>query len=484
MQDVTSDLEKHFEGFRASIIGREAPFDTPHGRMKKLYADTTASGLPDARVESAIMRMKLDYANTHTQSNHTGETTTKRYHEAGKIIKGHVNAGPDDLLITAGSGMTEVLNKLARIMGVKEKAKNTTVFITHMEHHSNILPWRESEAMVITIPPDESGLPDVSALDDLCRRYASRKLIGSFIAASNVTGVRTPYKELAKIMHKHGGVCIVDFAACAPYDHIDMHPKETGADLDAIVFSPHKMQGGTEATGILVYNKNLRVHDKPDRPGGGTVDMVDPWGGHLYTQNLEDLEDGGTPAILGRIRAALAIKLKEEMGVDNITKREEELIKLFFNQLEKESGVKILESHNKNRVGIVAFNIEGVPYGLATRLLNDRFGIQVRGGCSCAGPYGHYLLNIKEENSRNFSEQLKRTCDASSKPGWVRVSLPPTLKNNEVARITDAIKEIRDKARQWREDYRQVAKSPEFEYVGSNTIQNSALEADFRLITT
>lgn len=489
-ETLSSAQEEHFEQFRQRIPGRRDSILTPYGTPRKLYADTTASGQPDAVIEERVMEMKRHYANTHTTSNHTGDLTTRRYHFAGTVLREHVNAGDDDVLIAAGSGMTEVANKLVRMMGLSlsERFKNQiaipeqerpVVFITHMEHHSNILPWRESIAEVVTVPPDKKGLPDPVALTELCKRYAGRPLIGSFTAASNVTGVRSPYREMARVMHENGGKCIVDFAASAPYDPIDMHPENDAERLDAILFSPHKFQGGIEAPGVLVLHKSLLNEDVPDRKGGGTVDAVDPWGGHWYGDNIESREDGGTPPIIGRMRAAFAIRLKEAMGMEQIAAREHQLVDRFMDGLKTIDGITVFEAHNRNRIGIVSLAMADVPHGLLTRLLNDRFGIQVRNGCSCAGPYGHYLLDIGREESAAAIRRIVEEGDESAKPGWVRVSLHPTMTDAEVDEILNALRAIRVNALEWRQDYEQVELSSDFIYVKGDRNPDIDMEREF-----
>lgn len=488
MQSTT--LEEHFSPFRERIPGRRKQISTPFGLKAKLYADTTASGQPDSLIDARIDAIKTDYANTHTTSNFTGDATTQRYHFAGSIIREHVNASKDDVLVTAGSGMTEVANKLVRMMGIcmperyrnvieVPEAQRPVVFISHMEHHSNILPWRESMAEVVMVPPDENGLPDAQKLDELCQQYEGRPLIGSFAAASNVTGVRVPYHDLAKIMHRHDGKCIVDFAASAPYDSIDMHPEEEEGRLDAVLFSAHKFQGGIEAPGVMVVHKSLLQKSTPDRPGGGTVKAVDPWGGHWYVDHHEEREDGGTPPIIGRMRAAFAIRLKEVMGEENIRQREEQLVNRFMDGLEQMEDVEVFEAHNRDRIGIVSLSLKNAEHGLVTRLLNDRFGIQVRNGCSCAGPYGHYLLDIERDESAEAVRQIVQLNDESAKPGWVRVSLHPTMTDAEVDEMLDALRQIQENISDWRKDYERVQNSTDFVYIHGGDGSVIDLESDF-----
>lgn len=446
-------LESYFEQFRRRIVGIGASIMTTDGPKPLLYADTVASGRADEGIEKAIMSMKVAYANTHTALSATGEITSQRYEYATALIREHVNASEDDVLITAGSGMTGVVNKLARIMGIAvpaglkqylnvPKQKRPVVFVTHMEHHSNILPWRESIADVVTVPPNENGLPDVAALERLCVQSADRPKIGAFTACSNVTGVRTPYRDMARTVRRNDGIAIVDFSANAPYDPIDMHPTANNEDdLDAVMFSSHKFQGGVEGPGVLVFNKKLRASDVPDHPGGGTVLAVDPWGKHEYVRDPEIAEDGGTPPIMGRIRAALAILLKQDMGPLNMREREKELVEIVLPGLREIPGVRVLEPHLRDRIGVVSFVSDDVRYDEMVSRLSSRYGIQVRGGCSCAGPYGHYLFDISRERSAQIISEILKG-DESNKPGWVRVSLHPTMTDDEARYIVASINEI------------------------------------------
>jgi selenocysteine lyase/cysteine desulfurase len=253
-------------------------------------------------------------------------------------------------------------------------------------------------------------------------------------------------------MHKHGGLCFVDFAASAPYVKIDMHPEDPMEKLDAILFSPHKFLGGPGTSGVLIFDKRIYTNKVPDHPGGGTVTWTNPWGEHHYINDIEHREDGGTPGILQAIRTALCIKLKEQMGIEQILAREREQLELLLSGLENIPNLRVLESHQRNRIGIVSFTITDIHYNLIVRLLNDRFGFQVRGGCSCAGTYGHYLLDIDKNNSKQIAEQIDQG-DLSTKPGWVRFSLHPIMTNEEILLFVEAMKEITRNIEDWKKDY-------------------------------
>lgn len=487
-----SNLETYFSKFRKNIVGIDHTFRSPFGDQKLIYADWIASGRLYKPIEVKILNnFGPSVGNTHSEASFTGTSTTYAYHHAHKVIKEHVNAAPDDVIITQGTGMTGVVNKLQRILGLRvceqlqkyvtlPKDEKPVVFITHMEHHSNQTSWLETIADVVIIEPDELGHIDLNNLRHQLEVYKDRKLkIGSFTAASNVTGVWTDYHALAKIMHKHNGLCFVDFAAAAPYAEINMHPDDSEERLDAIFFSPHKFLGGPGTTGVLIFNSSLYRRKIPDHPGGGTVDWTNPWGEHKYINDIEAREDGGTPGFLQTIKAALAIKLKEEMGSENMLKREEELLKIAFNEFEKMPSVHILAKEFEDRLGVISFYVEDIHYNLMVKLLNDRYGVQVRGGCSCAGTYGHYLLHVDPTRSKRITDRISEG-DLSEKPGWVRLSLHPTMTDEELLHTLNAIKEIIENIDTWQKDYDYSPATNEF-YHKANIDYSKVIESWFEL---
>lgn len=460
-----SEIENYFKGFRKNIIGIDAEFHSPYGKQKIVYADWIASGRLYGPIEDKIRnQFGQMVGNTHSESTETGSCMTHAYHLAHQMIKSHVNASESDVIITAGSGMTSVLSKFMRILGVRipERLKRfceipseerPVVFITHMEHHSNHTPWLESLADVVLLPPDDELLVCPEKLQQEIVKYQDRKIkIGSFSACSNVTGIETPYHRLAEIMHEHGGYCFVDFAASAPYVNMDMHPEKPNQHLDAIFFSPHKFLGGPGSPGVLIFNKKLYKNRIPDHPGGGTVTWTNPWGEHHYIDDIELREDGGTPGFLQTIKAALAIKLKEEMNVQMMYKREKYLVDQAFKGLNTIPGLKILAEETIKRLGVFSFYVEGIHHNLLVRILNDRFGIQVRGGCSCAGTYGHFLLHVNKDISKKITDAIDRG-DNSLKPGWIRLSLHPVMSDKELEFIINAIRESVMNIDKWKEDY-------------------------------
>ena len=460
-----SELENYFSQFRKNIIGADVTFVTPFGEQKLIYADWIASGRLYKPIEEKLCEtFGPMVGNTHSEASVTGTTMTFAYHEAHKIIKDHVNASKDDVIITTGSGMTTVVCKFQRLLGLKipeqladyvklpEELK-PVVFITHMEHHSNQTTWLETIADVVVINPNEEGLVDVNDFRGKLEKYKNRKLkIGAFTAASNVTGIEPDYYELSKMIHMYDGYSFIDFACAAPYVKIDMHPADPDAKLDAVLFSPHKFLGGPGTPGVLVFDSKLYHNRVPDLPGGGTVDWTNPWGKHKFVNNIEAREDGGTPAFLQTIKAALCIKLKEEMGVDKIRAREEELVKIAFAGLKKIPTLHILAGNIEHRLGAISFYIENIHYNLIVKILNDRFGVQVRGGCSCAGTYGHYLLHVDPNRSKIITDKIDQG-DLSEKPGWVRMSIHPTMTDAELNTTIDGIAQIVENIDEWSKDY-------------------------------
>lgn len=462
---ATDTLEQWFEPFRRYIIGIDQEFDTPYGRQKIVYADWTASGRLYAPIEELMQQRFAPFVgNTHTETTVTGSSMTQAYHLAKHIIKAHVGAQESDVLIASNSGMTGVVNKFQRILGLKvherfldlvqlPERQRPVVFVTHMEHHSNQTSWIETIADVVVVEPDADGLVDLERFEAVVRRYAHRETkIAAVTSCSNVTGIFTPYHDIAALMHRYGGLCFVDFACSAPYIDIEMRPADPERHLDAIYFSPHKFLGGPGSSGVLVFDPKLYKLRVPDSPGGGTVDWTNPWGEHKYIDEIEAREDGGTPAFLQTIRVALAIRLKEQMGVDHIHRREEELAKRIWNRLDKLSNLHVLADHLRQRLGVFSFYIDGLHYNLGVKLLNDRFGIQVRGGCSCAGTYGHYLLHVSRQDSKVITEKINHG-DLSAKPGWIRLSIHPTTTNAEMDYILDAIESLCAYFPEWSKDY-------------------------------
>ena len=486
-------FESHFKKFRENTIGYVATIETPFGVKPLVYADWIASGRLYGPIED-ILKNKIGpmVANTHSESSDTGLIMTNIYKQSHRIIKQHVNANADDIIVTAGSGMTSVVNKLQRILGVRvpEQAKpychippeqRPVVFVTHMEHHSNHTSWLESNADVVVLEPSADLLVDPESLKKEIAKYENRTLkIGAFSACSNVTGVEVPYFELAKIMHQHGGFCFVDFAASAPYTDINMHPDDPQMSLDAIYFSPHKFLGGPGSCGVLVFNISIYHNLTPDNSGGGTVDWTNRWGKYRYVDDIEAREDGGTPGFMQSIKAALSIRLKEQMDYKKMIEREREQVAKILKAFRQIPGMNILANNVDERIAAISFYLDDVPFNLVVRLLNDHFGIQVRGGCSCAGTYGHYLLHVDYYTSNNITSKINKG-DLSEKPGWVRLSVHPTTSSEEIDYIIHAVEQVAANAHEWEKEYEYVNSKNEYFYKGTKIKEPQHYDSWFSL---
>ncbi|TQV84736.1 aminotransferase class V-fold PLP-dependent enzyme [Exilibacterium tricleocarpae] len=429
---------------RDSVIGEGAGIETPFGPKPLVYADYTASGRALGFIEDYIHQRVLPfYANTHTESSFTGSQTTALREQARQLIHRSVNGGEDDRVIFCGAGSTAAIHKLIDILNLRlpadlnrryrfdrqlADADRPVVFIGPYEHHSNEIPWRESIAELVVIPLDSDGLLDVDALEQQLHDYAGRPLkIGSFSAASNVTGIKTDVDKIARLLHRHGALGFWDYAAAAPYVGIDMtgeHTRGGDSSKDAVFISPHKFIGGPGTPGVLVVKQHLLANRVPAVPGGGTVVYVTPED-HRFSADPERREEGGTPAIVESIRAGLVFKLQQDVGTDMIEQRESALVRRALARWSACDTIEVLGNTTAPRLSIVALRIKykqkDLHYGFVAALLNDLFGIQARGGCSCAGPYGHTLLGMDMDYSKALEAQLLAG-HMIMRPGWVRVN--------------------------------------------------------------
>jgi len=452
---------------RQQIVGVDSTFETPFGERLMVYCDYTASGRCLRFVESYLQSLQRVYANTHTEDDITGRSMSQLLHEAEEAIKQSVNAGPQGRIIACGNGATGAIDKLQQIVGVTlspATRKNLggmldndvlartqpVVFIGPYEHHSNELSWRQSLATTVQVRLDASGNVDLGHLEALLQdpRYAGRKLIGSFSAASNVTGMRADVRALASLLHRHGAIACFDFAACAPYVDIDMNPEPQGTgddpSIDALFISPHKFLGGPGSSGVLVFNE--RIYDRqlpPSVSAGGTVDYVGMTDQDFIT-SIEEREKAGTPGVLQTLKAGLVFKIKDAIGTDIIHQREQEYACRALRSWSENDNIEVLGNPDPaSRVGIISFNIRGASgkylhHKLLTVLLNDLFGIQSRAGCSCAGPYGHRLLDIDESTSEKYRAAVQQGY-CGLKPGWCRVGLHWVMDDAEANYIIDAV---------------------------------------------
>lgn len=500
-----------FEEVRKQIIGSNFTFKTPYGERLLTYADYTASGRSLRFIEQFLIKIQREYANTHTEDDITGRNMTTMLHQAEKIIKKAFNAEKDCHIIAVGTGATGAISKLQEILGVRNlpaskfllnkikdeiyeeheelvkfgkiledeiEKRKPIVFIGPYEHHSNDIIWRDSLAKVVRIELTNEGYFD---LEDLERKvsnpsYQSRIKIGSFSAASNVTGLKSPIYEIARIMHKYNGIACFDYAASAPYVKIDMN-KDDEVYLDAICLSPHKFIGGPGSSGILIFNK--RIYEKSISPtcaGGGTVDFVSN-SSVDFVKDIETREKAGTPGILQTIKAALVIDLKDAIGIGKIEEKELDITTQALNQFSKNPNIEILGPlEPSKRIAIISFMIKHenkyLHPKLITKLLNDLFGIQSRAGCMCAGPYGHILLQINEETSERFRKLIQREI-IGLKPGWCRINFHYLFSEIEFEFITKAIQFVADRGFAFIPEYIFNFQTGEWQHRSFNEIEDT-----------
>lgn len=414
-----------------------------HGEVPLVYADYVASGRALQQVEDFVSHHVLPYyANSHTEASWCGAYTTRLREDARKEIARLVGARKDDAVIFAGSGATAGLNRLVSLLGV-ESADRPVVFIGPYEHHSNILPWRESKAQIVEIPESQNGGPDLDALALALEECADADLkIGSFSAASNVTGIITDPAPVTRLLKAHGALSVWDYAGGGPYLPIDMGSAED-TRKDAVVVSPHKFVGGPGASGVLIVNQRAVKGDCPSMPGGGTVTFVSPWT-HEYLDDLVAREEAGTPNIVGDIRAALAFIIKDVVGADKIAQQEARFNRMALEAWSDNPNLTLLGTDKAHRLPIFSFlvrNDTGTPVHqqLFTRMLSDIYGIQARGGCACAGPYGHRLLDIDRATSEALYSRVVTDGLEVAKPGWVRLNFGYLMQDATVQYILDSV---------------------------------------------
>ncbi|XP_006812056.1 uncharacterized protein LOC100375561 [Saccoglossus kowalevskii] len=460
---VSEERLRFLQYIEQNVVGGEARFNGPFGERQVVYCDYTASGRPLKFIEDYIQKNVLPhYGNTHTTTTIVSKQTTKFRTDAKDLIKKSVNVGDDDAVIFCGSGATGAIHKLYQVMQLtEEKAKTTVVFVGPFEHHSNILPWKESGAKVIRVKETENGTVDTGYLEEQLKaekKNGAEVMMGVFSAASNVTGILTDTNKVSALLHRYGALAFWDYATAGPYLNVEMNPPSMdGSDCskDAVFISPHKFVGGVGTPGLLIAKRCLFKNRVPASAGGGTVSYVSREK-HYYLKDIEAREEGGTPAITESIRAGMAFQLKDAVGTDVIEAREEELCRRAFDRWQHNRNLIILGCRKPRRLPIFSFLVRHEKSGkllhhnFVCTLLNDLYGIQARGGCACAGPYAHDLLGISEKIADKFirildedrmKKENKQPLEAL-RPGFARINLPYFMHDDAVDYVLEAIDQI------------------------------------------
>ena len=450
--DAVSDLA-------SGLVGHHVEINGPLGKKPLLYADYVASGRALRQIEDFVLTELLPfYANSHTEASYVGGFMTRLRREARDVIRSEVNASKDHAVIFTGSGATTGINRIIHLIKLKKMVSeglSPIVLIGPYEHHSNILPWRESGAEVIEMPEAQDGGPCMETLSKTLESVKGRPIIGAFSAASNVTGIVTDIVAVTRVLKAAGAIVVWDYAGGAPYLSIDMCPAED-AGIDAVVVSPHKFVGGPQATGVLLIRHDIVQAKTPTMPGGGTVRFVSP-SSHDYSDNVEAREEAGTPNVIGDLRAALCFIVKSVITQDFITKRNRENFVKGMAAWNKHPNIEILGNTECDRLPIFSFRLRDGKGGhvhqqLVTRLLSDCFGIQARGGCACAGPYVHRVLGIGETASDAMRSEIL-SGNEIEKPGFVRLNFSYLASDTDVDTIIAAVLELADSAGEHVKDY-------------------------------
>ena len=452
------------------LIGNNAMIDGPFGPKPLIYADYVASGRCLAQVEDFVRDNVMPYyANSHTQSSFCGEYTTKLREAARAEIARITGAGDTASVVFTGAGSTAGINRIVGLLDIAAlvaSGERTVVLVGPYEHHSNLLPWRDSGAKVVEIPEGVGGGPDREALEKALRSADGASLIvGAFSAASNVTGILTDVDEITRQMKRHNALVVWDYGCGGPYIEMDMR-SGTNCAKDAIVFSTHKFPGGPGASGITIVRDGISRITRPTQPGGGTVEYVSPWG-HTYSKCLTEREEGGTPNIIGDIRAALALLIKEALGQNWLSQRQDELRQRALAVWQKNPRLEILGRSDAPALPIFSFRVRNLTGDLLhhqffTRLLSDLYGIQARGGCACAGSYGHRLLGLGRADSEALYNAIARG-EEVEKPGWVRLNFSALMTDEKADAVINAVDSLGYVAPDYLKHYRVDTATAHFE---------------------
>ena len=401
------------------VVGADERVPVLGGRTRRyVNLDSAASTPALACVRDTVDEFLKWYSNVHRGVGYKSRLSSWAFDGARVRVARFVGADPTDSVVLFCRNTTEAINRLAHRYPFR---KGDVVLTTLMEHHSNELPWRRV-AEVIHVGVTGDGRVDEEDLAGKLAANRGRVRLLAVTGASNVTGYINPIHDWARMAHSAGAEIVVDAAQLAPHRPIAMGRKGDPEHLDYVAFSAHKMYAPFGAGVLIAHRAALETGD-PDIVGGGTVDIVSLES--AYWTDLPDREEAGTPDIVGVVALARAIRAIEEIGWEKIRRHETELTAAALERLSSIPGVVLYgdadPARAASRLGVVPFNVRGVPHALAAAVLSCEWGIGVRNGCFCAHPYVKAILHVSEEEGRAVEKSILAR-DRSAIPGAVRAS--------------------------------------------------------------
>lgn len=463
-KETRTERRARLDALRTAFVGLDTTYPLADGTTaRRTYLDSAASNLRIQLVDDIVQRALRHYANTHSQLHFGARTMTALYHEAHDIVHRFVGASDEYTTIFCGNGVTGGLNRMARVLG-EQRPSRDVVITTIMEHHANDLPHRKHVGQVVHVPiehdPDgEAGRVDMSALRTAIHEHGDRLNYVAVTAASNVTGVVNPIHEIARLAHEAGALLVVDAAQSAAHEPIHVTGRTPEERIDVLCLSGHKIYA-PGSPGVIVARKALFEGLEPQEVGGGIVDRVDT---ERYTvmDDLPEREEAGTPNLPGAIGLAAVLQLLGRIGMDVVAEDERALTQYAMTKLDAVPGLHIYGSHRlevADRIGVITFNIDDLPHGLVTAILNDYYGIAVRNECFCAQPFVRQLLGISDTKGV-APDSCFDTCGPRDQPGMVRISLGLYNTRADIDRATEALTDIQARADEYRAQYRPVPDS-------------------------
>lgn len=430
--------------FRRDIVGIDKKVPLAGGGYASYVNLDNAASTPVLRpVLDKVIEFMDWYSSVHRGTGFKSQVSTHVYDEAHEVVGSFVKADLSSNCVIFVKNATEAVNKVSYRLGL---AKGDLVLTTMMEHHSNDLPWR-SKAAAVYAGVDRRGALDLDDLETKLRQYGRRIKLVSVSGASNVTGFKNDVGSIAAIAHRAGVPILVDGAQLVPHSPVDIKPDDHPEHIDYLVFSAHKMYAPF-GTGVLIGPKRTFLTGAPEYTGGGTVNIVTPetveWAG------LPDREEAGSPNVVGAVALASAIQYLQRQGMRNIENHERTVTSYALKRLGEVKGLRVYgetdPNRTGNRVGVITFNLDGIPHGLVAAALAWEGGIAVRNGCFCAQPYMLHLLGLNPQQLSRLIHK-KRAGDLSGIPGMVRVSLAAYNNKKDIDRLIECLEKIKTMSR-------------------------------------